>query len=150
MVWLNWRWNVWEKQKINHDLYFFPLWSMLLEHQVWMISIVGNFSEKLHHSPVLFFFSSSVSTAYLCYLLATTSTSLRFLFSFTSLQSFESSQALFLVDFYFRIIASYRQSSAFLYCSSVSEALFALSFSFLSERFFFVMLKAALAFSRNQ
>ena len=44
----------WEKQTINHDLYFFQLCvSMLLEHQVWMISIVANFSEKL---PVLFFF----------------------------------------------------------------------------------------------
>ena len=44
----------WEKQTINHDLYFFQLWvSMLLEHQVWMTSIVANFSEKL---PVLFFF----------------------------------------------------------------------------------------------
>ena len=44
----------WEKQTINHDLYFFQLWvSMLIEHQVWMISIVANFSEKL---PVLFFF----------------------------------------------------------------------------------------------
>ena len=44
----------WEKQTINHDLYFFQLWvSMLLEHQVWMISIVANFSEEL---PVLFFF----------------------------------------------------------------------------------------------
>ena len=50
----------WEKQTINHDLYFFQLWvSMLLEHQIWMISIAANFSEKL---PVLFFFSS-VSTA---------------------------------------------------------------------------------------
>ena len=38
----------WEKQKINHDLDFFQSWvSMLLEHQVWMISIVANFSEKL-------------------------------------------------------------------------------------------------------
>ena len=45
----------WEKQTINHDLYLFQL-PMLLEHQVWMISIVANFSEKLHHSPVLFFF----------------------------------------------------------------------------------------------
>ena len=42
----------WEKQKIIHDLYFFQLWvPMLLEHQVWMIS-----TERLHHSPVLFFF----------------------------------------------------------------------------------------------
>ena len=52
----------WEKQTINHDLYFFQLWvSMLLEHQVWMINIVANFSEKLpvfssclHGQPKLF------------------------------------------------------------------------------------------------
>ena len=35
-------------------------------------------------------------------------------------------------------------------CSSVSEALFALSFSFLSERFFFIDAKATLAYSRNE
>ena len=51
----------WEKQTINHDLYFFQLWvSMLLEHQVWMISIVANFSEKL---PVLFFLSERFFSA---------------------------------------------------------------------------------------
>ena len=55
--------------------------------------------------------SSSVSTANLSCLLATTFSSLRFLFIFTSLQSFESGQALFLVVF---IIRSYPQSSAFL------------------------------------
>ena len=49
----------WEKQTINHDLYFFQLWvSMLLKHQVWMISIDANFSEKLpvllHGQPKLF------------------------------------------------------------------------------------------------
>ena len=65
----------------------------------------------------------------------------------------DSGQALFLVVIYFLIFASYPQSSilslSFL-CSSVSEALFALSFSFRSERFFFVHAKAALARSRNQ
>ena len=35
-------------------------------------------------------------------------------------------------------------------CSSVSDALFVLSFSFLSERFFFVHAKSALAYSRNE
>ena len=46
----------WEKQTINHDLYFFQLWvSMLLEHQVWMISIVANFSEKLLSCSSFFF-----------------------------------------------------------------------------------------------
>ena len=136
----------WEKQTIYHDLYFFQLWvSMLLEHQVWMISIVANFSEKL---PVLFFFLLlSVSTANLSCLLATTFSSLRFLFNFTSLQSFESGQRGFLFS-HFRVLSSIL-SLSFL-CSSVSEALFTLSFSFLSERFFFVHDKAALAWSRNQ
>ena len=78
--------------------------------------------------------SSSVFMANLSCLLATPFSSLRFLFNFTSLQSFESGQVLLLVVIY----------------SSVSEALFALSFSFLSERFFFVHAKAALVRSRNQ
>ena len=128
----------WEKQTINRDLYFFQLWvSMLLEHQVWMISIVANFSEKL---PVLFFFLLlSVSTTNLSCLLATTFSSLRFLFNFTSLQSFESGQRGFLFS-HFRVLSSIL-SLSFL-CSSVSEAPFTLSFSFLSERFFFVHDKA--------
>ena len=86
--------------------------------------------------------SSSVSTANLSCLLATTFSSLRFLFNFTSLQSFESGQALFLVVFYFLIfgVLSSILSLSFL-CSSVSEALFTLSFSFLSECFYFVMIK---------
>ena len=110
-----------------------------------MISIVANFSEKL---PVLFFFLLlSVSTAYLSCLLATTFSSLMFLFNFTSLQSFESGQRGFLFS-HFRVLSSIL-SLSFL-CSSVSEALFTLSFSFLSERFFFVHDKAALARSRNQ
>ena len=58
--------------------------------------------------------SSSVSTANLSCLLATTFSSLRFLFNFTLLQSFESGQALFLVVIYFLIFASYLRSSAFL------------------------------------
>ena len=100
-----------------------------------MISIVANFSEKL---PVLFFFLLlSVSTANLSCLLETTFSSLRFLFNFTSLQSFESGQRGFLF-FHFRVLSSIL-SLSFLY-SSVSEALFTLSFSFLSERFFFVFL----------
>ena len=98
-----------------------------------MISIVVNFSEKL---PVLFFFLLlSVSTANLSYLLATTFSSLRFFFNFTSLQSFECGQRGFLFS-HFRVLSSI-PSLSFL-CSSVSEALFTLSFSFLSERFFFV------------
>ena len=65
--------------------------------------------------------SSSVCMANLSCLLATIFSSLRFLFSFTSLQSFESGQALFLVVIYFLIFASYPQSSAFL--SSVLQSL---------------------------
>ena len=65
--------------------------------------------------------SSSVSTAYLSRLLATTFSSLRFVFNFTVLHSFESGQALFLVVIYFLIFVSYPQSSAFL--SSVLQSL---------------------------
>ena len=85
--------------------------------------------------------SSSVFTANLSCLLETTFSSLRFLFNFTSLQSFESGQAVsrgFLFS-HFRVLSSIL-SLSFL-CSSVSDALFALSFSFLSERFFFVLQK---------
>ena len=65
--------------------------------------------------------SSSVFTANLSCLLAITFSSLRFLFNLTSLQSFESGQALFLVVIYFLIFASYPQSSAFL--SSILQSL---------------------------
>ena len=82
--------------------------------------------------------SSSVSTANLSCLLATTFSSLRFLFDYTSLQSFESGQLGFLFS-HFRFLSSILSLS--FVCSSVSEALFILSFSFLSERFFFVMIK---------
>ena len=94
-----------------------------------MISIVANFSEKL---PVLFFCLHGHCV------LATTFSSLRFLFNFTSLQSCETGQRGFLFS-HFRVLSSIL-SLSFL-CSSVSEALFILSFSFLSERFFFVMIK---------
>ena len=59
----------------------------------------------------------------------------------TSLPSFESGQALLLVVFCFLIFASYPQHFFPLFFSH--EALFALSFPFLSERFFFVHAKAA-------
>ena len=65
--------------------------------------------------------SSSVSMVNLSCLLATTFSSLRILFNFTSLQSFESGQARFLVVFYFLIFGSYPQFSAFL--SSVLPSL---------------------------
>ena len=81
--------------------------------------------------------SSSVCLNLSC-LLATTFSSLRFLFNFTSLQSFESGQRVFLFS-HFRVLSSIL-SLSFL-CSSVSEALVTLSFSFLSERFFFVTIK---------
>ena len=78
--------------------------------------------------------SSSVSMANLSCLLATTFSSLRFLFNFTSLQSFESwtgaVSRVFLFS-HFRVLSSIL-SLSFL-CSSVSEALFTLSFSFISE-----------------
>ena len=108
----------WEKQTINHDLYFFQL----------CVYVVRTSSLNDKHSCQLFrkasslvLLSSSVSMANLSCLLATTFSSLRFLFNFTSLQSFESGQALFLVVFYFLIFASYPQSSTFL--SSVLPSL---------------------------
>ena len=65
----------------------------------------------------------------------------------TPLQSFENGQALILVVFRF-LFATYPQP--FFPLFSVYEALFALSFSFLSERFSSVHAKAALAYSRNE
>ena len=77
-------------------------------------------------SLVLFFFLLlSVSTANLSCLLVTTFSSLRFLFNFTSLQSFESGQRGFLFS-HFRVLSSILSSLSFL-CSSISEALFTLT-----------------------
>ena len=56
-----------------------------------------------------------------------------------------ASSFLVFLDFLFFIFASYTQ-----FFSTISEALFALSFSFLSECFFFVHAKAALAHSLNE
>ena len=60
-------------------------------------------------------------------------------------QSFESGQALFIVVFHFllgSILLTHLIVTPSFLCSSVSEALFALSFSLLSEcSFFFSMLK---------
>ena len=92
--------------------------------------------------------SSSVSVANLSCLLATTFSNLRFLFNFTSLQSLESGKALFLWLSIFSFSHLILNPQPFF--SSISEALFALSFSFLSEHFFFVHAKAALARTRNQ
>ena len=90
--------------------------------------------------------SSSVSTANLSCLLATTFSSLRYLSN--SFSSPRFNQALFLVVFCFLTNASYPRP--FVPLSSVTEALLALTFPFLSERFFFVHAKAALAHSRNE
>ena len=89
---------------INHDLYFFQLWvSMLLAR-------TSSLNDK--HSCQLFrkasslvLLSSFVSTANLSCLLATTFSSLRFLFNFTSLQSFESGQHGLLFS-HFRVLSS--------------------------------------------
>ena len=102
------------------------------KHSCQLFRIAASFSGHV-------LLSSSVSTANLKCLLVTTFSSLRFLFNFTSLQSFGSGQALFLVVLYFSFSCLIPSLSSL--GSSVSEVLFALSFSFLSERFFFVMLK---------
>ena len=83
--------------------------------------------------------SSSVSTANLSCLLATTFSSLRFLFNFTSLREWTGPISRGFLFSHFRVLSSIL-SLSFL-CSSVSEAQFTLSFSFLSERFFLVMIK---------
>ena len=103
--------------------------------------------------------SSSVSTANLSCLLATTFSSLRstsprfnllrvarrcFSYSSVSGDLFFPLSLLLALSFSRLIL-----TLSFL-CSSVSEAQFTLSFSYLSERFFFVHDKAALARSRNQ
>ena len=94
--------------------------------------------------------SYSVSTANLSCLLATTFSSLRFLFnSFLSprFNLLRLARHCFSWFFYF-LISRLILSLSFL-CSSVSEALFALSFSFLSERFFFIHAKVTLAYSHT-
>ena len=112
--------------------------------------------------------SSSVSMANLSCLLATTFSSLRLLSNSLSLPRFNLLRVArhcfswFSVsdDFFFPscvflvplLALSFLRlilSLSFL-CSTVSEALFALSFSFLSECFFFVHTKAALAYSLNE
>ena len=114
-----------------------------------------------YHLSSLAFLSSSISTANLSHLVAASFSSLALRSSsvsmalscllattfvvVTSLQSFKSGQSLFLVVLTF---APYPQP--FFPLSSVAEALFPLSFPFLSERFFFVHAKAAQARSRNQ
>ena len=113
-------------------------------------SMAGNLSHLVAASFYsLALLSSSDSMSNLSCLLATTFSSLGSLqlIVVTSLQSFESGQALFLLVlfFYFRVL-----SSAFLSCVFQFLKLFALSFTFLSESSFFVHAKAALAYSRNE
>ena len=96
--------------------------------------------------------SSSVSTANLSCLLATTFSSLRFLSNSLSSPRFNRVRVTMCCFMFFSrllIFASYPQP--FFPLSSVAETLFALSFPFLIERFFFVHAKAALlAHSRNE
>ena len=91
--------------------------------------------------------SSSISTANLSSLLVTTFSSLRFLSNSLSSPRFNLLRAArrSFLWFSFLIFVSYPQP--FFPLSSVSEALFALSLPFLSERFIFVHAKAALAHS---
>ena len=92
--------------------------------------------------------SSSVSTVNLNCLLATTFSSLRLLSNSLSSPRFNLlrvARRCFLWFLFSRLILRL----SFL-CSSVAEGLFTLSFPFLSERFFFVHAKAALARSLNQ
>ena len=90
----------------------------------------------------LAFLSSSVSTANLSCLLATTFSSLRLLFNSLSSPHFNLLRVARRCFLFSRLILSISS-----FCSSVSETLFALSFSFLSECFFFVHAKGALAYS---
>ena len=95
--------------------------------------------------------SSSVSTANLSCLPATTFSSLRFHSNSLSSPRFNLLRVARRYLSWFSILSFSRLilSLPFL-CSSVSEALLPLSFSFLSERFIFVHAKAALAYSRNE
>ena len=121
------------------------------------------------HAPL----SSSVSTVNLSYYLVTFS-SLSFLSNSFSSPCFNLLRVarrcflwfLFLTTFSFPLVVflvlllalsfSHLILSLSFLCSSVSESLFALSFSFLSERllfffgFFFIYAKAAQAYSRNE
>ena len=85
--------------------------------------------------------SSSVSMANLSCLLVTTFSSLKLLSNSLSSPRFHLLRVGRRCYSCFLTFASYPQHT---------EAPFALSFSFLSERFFFVHAKAALAYSRNE
>ena len=114
------------------------------KHSCQLFKIAASFS-------ILVLLSSSVSTANPSCLPATTFSSLTFLFNSLSSPRFNLLRvarrcfSCFSIFSFSRLILSLS-----LICSSVSEALFALSFSFLSEHFFLVHAKSALAYSRNE
>ena len=129
---------------------------------------MANLSRLVVASSSLALLYSFVSAANLSCVLATTVTSLSFLSNslssprFNNLTaarcclswSFVSDDLFFPTSVFFcsPFVLSFSRlilRLSFLY-SAVSEALFALSFSFLSECFFFVRAKAALAYSRNE
>ena len=111
------------------------------KHSCQLFRIAASFS-----SIVLL--SSSVSKANLSCLPATTFSSLRFLFNSLTSPRFNLLRVAKRCFSWFSIFSfsGLIVSLSLLY----SEALFALSFSFLSERFFSVHAKAALAYSRNE
>ena len=93
--------------------------------------------------------SSSVSMANLSCLLVTTFSSLKLLSNSLSSPRFHLlrvGRRCYSVVFCFLTFASYPQHTE----APFAEAPFSLSFSFLSERFFFVHAKAAIAYGRNE
>ena len=112
--------------------------SVVGAYVVRTLSLNGKHSCQLSFSSHVLL-SSSVFTANLSCLLGTTFSSLRLLSNLLSSPRFNL------------LRVARRCFLWFLFSlSSVAEALFALSFSLLSERFFFVRAKAALAYSRNE
>ena len=132
----------WEKQTINHDLYV----SVVGVYVVRTSSLNDKHSCQLFRkASSLVLLSSSVSTANLSCLLATTfsslrSTSPRFNLLRVArrcfLQSSVSGDLFFPLVLLLALSFSRLILSLSFLCSSVSEVLLALSFSFLSECFF--------------
>ena len=101
--------------------------------------------------PILALLSSSVFTANLSCLLSIAFSSLRFLSNSLTSPRFNLLRVARCSFSWFSVfLFSHHILSLSFLCSSVSEALFALSFSFLSESLFYVHAKAALAYSRNE
>ena len=107
------------------------------QHSCQLFRIAASFSR-------LVLLSSSVSTANLSCLLATTFSSLRFLFNSLLSPRYILRVARRCFSWFSIFSFSCLILSLSFLCSSVSEALFALCFSFLSECFLFVHAKAAL------